>query len=166
MPTDSNGNQVWSLGTTAGSATNPAMAGLTPIGAPAAVQLGGLPGSAADTYAALTRQQWADYLRTFVPFENSLISYATDTGQAAKAMAEASRDVNASFDARSASTQRRLRGMGLSLDADEQRAADRSTNLARSLADVGAQNSARDLTLARQQSILGLPSPQLKGLAG
>ncbi len=58
-------------------------------------------------------------------------------------------------------TQERLRGLGLTLSADEQHAMDRSTGLSRSLADVGAQNTARDQTLARQQSILGNPAPTI-----
>ena len=33
--------------------------------------------TAADQMAALTRQQWADYVSLFMPYENDLIEYAT-----------------------------------------------------------------------------------------
>jgi len=124
----------------------------------------GMPGgkhSASDTFAAITRQQWADYVSTFVPIENQLIKYATDPTVVSSAMSEASGNVNAAFDAQQASTQRRLQGMGVTLDADEQAAQTKATGLARSLADVGAQNTARDLTVQRQQGILGNPAPKV-----
>src|SRR5262245_36369277 len=115
---------------------------------------------AGDTYSALTRQQWQDYVSTFVPIENQLIQYATDPNKVSDAMADASRNVNESFDAAQASSQRRLRGLGVTLSADEQRASQRSGALARSLADVQAQGLARALTERRQQQVLGNPAPQ------
>lgn len=115
---------------------------------------------ASDTFAALTRDQWATYVNTFVPLENQLIDYATNAARPDQAMADASARVGAAFDAQTEATDRRLRGLGVTLDADEQVAQKRSYGLARSLADVGAQNLARDLTVRRQQSVLGNPAPQ------
>jgi len=120
------------------------------------------PGSktyASDTYAAMTRQQWANYVSTFVPLENQLIQYATDPNVVSNNMAEASRDVNASFDAQEGAFQRRMRGLGVTLDADQQQARQRQTGLTRALADVNAQNAAGYTTRMRQQSILGNPAP-------
>lgn len=117
--------------------------------------------SANDTFAALTRDQWSSYVQNFVPFENKLIDYSNDPGIVTGAMNQASVDVNAAFANRQEASQRRLRGLGLTLDADEQRAATRSFGLARTLADVQGQNSARDATLARQQSIMGNPTPKV-----
>jgi hypothetical protein len=118
---------------------------------------------AADTYAALTRQQWQDYVSTFVPIENQLIDYATDANKPLEAMQEASRDVNAAYGAQEGATQRRLNALGVSLNADEQQAQQRSFGLSKSLADVGAQNMAGAITRQRQQSILGNPAPQTTG---
>jgi len=115
---------------------------------------------AGDTYAALTRDQWAQYVSTFVPIENQLIKYATDPATVDNAMSEASSDVNKAYDAQQGSTQRRLAGLGVNLDADQQKAQQRSYGLSRSLADVGAQNTAGELTRQRQQSIIGNPAPQ------
>lgn len=114
---------------------------------------------ASDTYAAMTRQQWANYVSTFVPLENQLIQYATDPNVVSNNMAEASRDVNSSFDAQEGAFQRRMRGLGVTLDADQQQARQRQTGLTRALADVNAQNAAGYTTRMRQQSILGNPAP-------
>lgn len=118
--------------------------------------------SAEDLYASLTRQGWYDYMNTLgVPQENRLIDYANDPRNVSNAMTEASQDVTQAFDRQTINTQRKIAGLGLTLAPDEQAAADRSTSLARSLADVGSQNRARDQVVARQQSILGSPAPQL-----
>jgi hypothetical protein len=120
------------------------------------------PGSnyAQKTFAALTRDQWAEYVSTFVPIENQLIEYATNPQVAADAMTEASQDVNAAFDAREGTIDRRLKGLGVALSPEEQAAQKRSFGLARSLADVQAQNIAGQTTRQRQMSVLGNPAPQ------
>lgn len=116
--------------------------------------------SAQDTFAALTREQWADYVNTFVPLENQIIQEATDPEAVNRAMAGASQNVNDAFAAQQGATDRRLRGLGLQLTPEQQAASTRATALSKSLTDVGAQNVARDLTVQRQQSILGNPAPQ------
>jgi hypothetical protein len=121
--------------------------------------------SATQKFEDMTRMQWENYVNTFVPLENKLIDTAMSVTAAPNAMLEAQRDVNAAFDASQASTDRRLRGQGVVLDADQQAARARSTGVARALADVRAQSLARDLTINRQQSILGNPSPTA-GAAG
>lgn len=124
--------------------------------------------SAQDLYASLTKRSWFDYMNTLgVPQENKLIDYATNPDTVKNAMSAASSDVTGAFDRQTVNTQRQLSGLGLSLSPDEQAAADRSTGLARSLADVGAQNSARDVTMARQQQIIsGANVSPLKGALG
>lgn len=119
---------------------------------------------AGQNYAALTREMWNSYVTNFVPYENKLIEYAMDPSVVSDAMSEASSFVDDSFTAQQAATQRRLKGLGLTLDADEQRAADRSFGLAKSLADVQAQNTAGEQTRARQQSILGNSAPGLPSI--
>ncbi len=119
--------------------------------------------SADASFASLTREMWENYLRDTVPLENRLISYSSDPGVVTNAMDEAGRDAQRAFTARAAVAQRGLRAQGLALDSEERGVVDRSTSLARSLADVNARNVARDATLARQQSILGNPSPAMGG---
>jgi hypothetical protein len=115
---------------------------------------------AGDTYAAITRDQWANYVGTFVPIENKLINYATDPNAPAAAMSSASQNVSDAFANQEGATDRRLRGLGVTLSPEEQDAQRRATGISKSLADVQAQNTARDLTVQRQQSILGSPVPQ------
>jgi hypothetical protein len=114
---------------------------------------------ASDTYAALTRDEWANYVSTFVPIENQLIKYATDPNTVTNAMSQASQDVSNAYTAQAGSTARHLSALGVSLTPEQQQAQTRSYGLSKSLADVGAQNIAGELTRQRQQSILGNPAP-------
>lgn len=114
-----------------------------------------------DQYAALTREMWASYVKEWMPYENKLIDYATSETAVPDAMNEASAFVDQAFDQQRAASERRMRGLGISLDADEQRVADRSFGLSKSLADVQAQNLARDQTRMRQRAVLGNPAPAL-----
>jgi len=116
--------------------------------------------SASDLFASATRQQWSNYVNTFVPIENKLIQYATDPTVVSDAMTDAQTGVQQAFKAQEGATQRKLQGLGVTLSADEQAAQKRSSGLTESLADVQSQNTARDLTVQRQQSILGSPAPQ------
>jgi hypothetical protein len=116
--------------------------------------------TANDLYADVTRQQWSDYVNNFVPVENKLIQYATDPNVVSGAMSGASTGVHQAFDAQQGATQRRLQGLGVQLSPDEQAAQKKSMGVTEGLADVQAQNTARDLTVQRQQSILGSPAPQ------
>ena len=135
----------------------------TPKPAPAMGSFVGM--SAQDSFAALTRSNWYTYLNELgVPQEDKLIQYATDPNLVSNAMAEASQDVNSSFLRQQESLQRRQALPGMALNAEESKAATRTLGLSKSLADVQAQNKARDQTIARQQSILGSPVPNLGSL--
>lgn len=116
---------------------------------------------ASDTFARLTRDRWAQYVKTFVPIENQLIDYATNPNTVSNAMSSASGNVQDSFNAQQGAMARRLQGLGLTLNADEQGASNRESSLNRGLADVQAQNLARDETVQRQQQILGNPAPDI-----
>lgn len=122
--------------------------------------------TASQAFAALTRQQWLNYVNTFVPVENQLIQYATSPETVSNAMSQASENVQSAFQAQEGATARRLRGLGVSLSPEEQAAQTRSFGLSRALADVQAQNVAGDLTRQRQQSILGNPAPDVVTMSG
>ncbi len=118
--------------------------------------------SASDTFAALTRQQWNDYLSNFVPIENTMIQYATDPLTVQNAVAEARSDVAGSFAAQEGINARRLSGLGLTLNADEQKASNREMGLQKSLADVTAANITTERVTDRQRALLGAPAPNLR----
>lgn len=120
-------------------------------------------GVASETFAALTRAQWANYVASFQPIENQLIEQATSPLTVTDAVQRAGANVDAAFDAQEGATARRLAGLGVALTPEEQQAQQRATGLARSLADVQARNVARDLTVQRQRSVLGNPSPGVAG---
>jgi hypothetical protein len=143
--------------------------GASSIGTAAKTAVSGTPKaadtSASDTYAALTQQQWQNYVNTFVPIENQLISYATDKTQPAQAMAAAHTDVANAYGVQAGSQQRQLAGEGVTLTPQQQAASARQGALSSALADVQGQNVARDLTIDRQQSILGNPAPSASSIA-
>lgn len=121
--------------------------------------------TASDIYANLTRQQWENYVSTFVPIENQLIQYATDKSLPGQAMQEARTDVDSAYASQAGQQARKLQGLGIGLDPSQQAAATRATGLSHALASVQAQNTARDITISNQQSILGNPAPTTASIA-
>lgn len=119
---------------------------------------------AADTFAALTRQQWADYQKDIIPYENKLIEFANDAEAPNEAMARAQATIGQAFDNQQTNTSDRLRGLGLTLNADETQAFGRSSALARSAAEVHAMNTAGEQTRSLQRAVLGNPTPQIESL--
>lgn len=114
-------------------------------------------GDANQTQAALTRQDFSNWISTFLPYQDKLIEYATNQELPGLAMAQVQTDVNSAFDQQQGDLERRLRPYG-PLAADEQQAADRTMALSRGAATAGAANRARDVTKARQQAVLGNPT--------
>lgn len=120
---------------------------------------------ASDTFAALTRQQFADFMADIAPYEDKLIEFNNSTTAATDSMQRGLSNVKSSFDRQEEATAGRLKGLGLTLNADEQKASTRSTGLAKSLAEVHAANSAGQQTRSLQQSLLGSPVPNLGDLS-
>lgn len=121
--------------------------------------------SASDTYAALTQEQWENYVNVFQPIENQLIKYATDPNQVKSAMAAAHQNVLGAYSQQAGALSREYQGMGVTLTPEQKASQGRQMNLSEALADVQGQNVARDLTLQRQQSILGNPAPTTQSIA-
>jgi hypothetical protein len=109
--------------------------------------------------ANLTREQWDTYLEQYVPQENRLIDYATDASAPTDAAAQAQYGVQGAFSRQQEATDRRMAGMGMTLNADEAASAQKQTGLAGALASVNAANNAATATVQRQQGILGNPAP-------
>jgi hypothetical protein len=117
---------------------------------------------AQDTFAAVTKDQWYSYMNEIgKPQEMALQRFATDPNVVKNAMASAGADVGQAFDRQEGANQRELSSLGLTLNEDEQMSSSRSSNLARSLADVNAQNMARRGTQALQQAVIGNPAPMI-----
>ena len=120
--------------------------------------------SANDISAQVTKDQWYSYLNQIgAPQEQQLMKFATDPTVVSSAMSEASADSTASFDRAAVNNDQMLRSLGLTLNADEKKASERSFALARSLGDVQSQEMARRGTVSLQQSVLGSPAPRIGG---
>lgn len=119
--------------------------------------------SASDLYAQLTRQQWQDYVSRFIPIENELIEYAMNPETVRQNVAKAQAGIGQAFTTQQGVTERRLRANQQTLTGEEKAAADQQTGLSKSLAEVQAANTARQVTVQRQRGILGaMPAPQLQ----
>lgn len=116
--------------------------------------------NATDTYATMTYQMWNDWVARFMPIENTLINYSADASLPGKEMQSAIGGVQDAFSQNAKTDQLSLKSQGISLNPDEQAAYSRDRNLNQSLSEVQAANTARDLTVSRQRSVLGAPAPQ------
>lgn len=110
---------------------------------------------AADTQAALTRDQWNTYVANFMPVEDNLIKYAQNQALPAENAERAIAGVGQAFEQQQGISQRRMKAYGIQATPEQTAAIDRSTKLNKSLAEVQAGNTARDMTLQRQRSIMG-----------
>lgn len=112
---------------------------------------------AAATHAAFTKDQWQNYISQFVPIENELIDWAMDPATVTKSRERAVSGIGQQYDVAQGAAERRRRGLGITLTPDEKASADRYSNLQKSLGEVQASNTARDLTVDRQRAIMGSP---------
>ncbi len=119
---------------------------------------------ASKTFAAATRDQWNMYLTQFgVPQENLLIEYAMNDASVSDAVGGARQNVREAYAQQPGIMNRQMRSLGVELNADEQKAATRSTALNSSLAEVNAGNMAADRVRDRQMGLLGAPMPNIGG---
>lgn len=124
-------------------------------------------GSAGANYEAMTRAQWQQYVSTFVPIENDLIKYATDSNTVTNNVNTAVGNVDQAFQAQQGMTARRMQGYGIQQTPEQKAASDRETALQHSLGDVQAANTARRQTIdLQQQAMLGRPAPSMGGGQG
>lgn len=108
-------------------------------------------GYASDTFANLTRQQYADWQQRFLPQQEKLMSLATDNSllnaQLGRTSANAANAVHSAED----SYQDQMSRMGV---ATTQNANDNANNLNASLAVAAAKNGTRTAAEERQLAIL------------
>ncbi|MBA4285478.1 MAG: hypothetical protein C0434_08105 [Xanthomonadaceae bacterium] len=107
-----------------------------------------------DLLGVITRDQYRDYLRNFYGIEDEILKYATDDTQPLKSAQEAQRLVSGSFDAVAGQIDRRNRRMGISLNADQQQAQQRSLAIQKGLSTTAAMNRASTSTYDRQNALL------------
>lgn len=96
--------------------------------------------------ALITREQYADYVRRFQPFEDQLYAELTPEQRAARLeqdLTTAGESVDKQFDASRGIMDRQMSRYGLSLNPDQRRSVDRSFGLQETLGKVGARNLTR-----------------------
>lgn len=110
--------------------------------------------SASDTLGQLTREQFADYLKRYVPEENMLINYATSPKTITEAGEQAGSIAGAAFDQQPGMLRRRLSAYGVTPSADQMADISRQSGTQRALSVVDAENRSRDFAYEQQMTAL------------
>lgn len=122
-------------------------------------------GPTANQLASVSQGQWQDYLANFVPMENQAIQFAMDPNAAATAMSEAAGIQTQAQAQAPGIASRRLAQFDTQLTPDQQAAQSRQSTISNNLATVGAENQAKDVTVAEQMGIMGAPMTGITGAA-
>lgn len=103
-----------------------------------------------DQMAALSREQYQDYIERFRPMEIEAIRENMDDSVITDAVGEARADANKAWDASSGVTDRALSDYGVTLDPDQMASRDRQTKQNRSASVADAQNTTRVMETDRR----------------
>ena len=123
-----------------------------------------LQGSASDARAAISRQQYSDFLRRFNPVRMKLAGMYDNPMLRQESLSQAGAMVRDSFDRLPEQRERYLSGLGLEMGEQEQASMQRQDNLAESLADVTARNRAQRAFDDRNEQIaVGLNPGRIAG---
>jgi len=126
-------------------------------------------GSASDLMGRLLREEWADYMNRFAPYDQKLIGLATSNEDNLQAIDRARQGASGAFDVATGTMNRNNNRLGLSNAADVNSSLDRQSQGNRTLAELGAMNKTRLHTEDRDRSIMagdaaaGLKTGRLTG---
>jgi hypothetical protein len=124
---------------------------------------GGPDNSAEQNLGAVTANEWSTYMQHFVPYEDTLISYATNPNLPKINMDTALGNQESANAQGEGIQQRALAQTGATLTAEEQAAATKQRGISNVTANVNAANQAKDQTVANQMGILGTPQTGITG---
>lgn len=110
------------------------------------------PKYAEKTYAQLTRDGWADYLKRFVPIEDAMIQSYQDPAKMAANVDTAKNLSNTAFNVASGVDQRNAARYGVNLGVNK--SYQRNMALGATAAQVGAANMARATTNENNKKLL------------
>jgi hypothetical protein len=113
--------------------------------------------------AAVSSQSWQTYLQHFVPYENTLIQYAMNPNQVATNMQTAEQLQGSANQMATGNETRRLQQMDVSLTPEQQATQNRTRGISDALSTVTAANQAKDVTVANQMGIAGMPMSGITG---
>lgn len=115
-------------------------------------------GNASDTFAAMTRDMWSQWVSQFMPIENTIIDYASDVTLPETNASKAVAGVQGAYAQGSKTQDLAMKTSGIQYTPEEAAQIKRDRSLDQSLAEVQAANTARTLTVDRQRSIMGVPA--------
>jgi predicted membrane-bound mannosyltransferase len=118
---------------------------------------------ASTALGTVTANEWSDYMQHFVPYENQLIQYAQDPNRPQKDMQTALGIQQAGNAQEPGIEQRQLAQYDTKLTAEEQTESNKQRGLNDALANVTAQNKAKDTAVANQMGIMGTPMTGITG---
>lgn len=117
-------------------------------------QTGLIKGSARETQAYLSRQQWEDYKTRFVPLENELLAAYDNPAQRQEGVNKAVSLANTAYDTSQGIMGRNMARYGINMTPQQQASVQSSSNLSRSLAGVDAANRTKTMFNERNDQLL------------
>lgn len=109
---------------------------------------------ASNTYADITRAEWADYKKTFQPWEQDLAASIGNEEMLSEQLGKTDTAVNASFDQAAGTLDRNNTRRGLSLNPEEQAVVDRTSGMGRAATLADAKNNVRIHSQDRDNQLL------------
>lgn len=116
-------------------------------------------GSASNTFANITREQYADYVKNYIPIEDQLIKSYKNPVDLQANLSTTKGIVNNNYAAATQDQRRQLGKYGLSMTAPQQKVSERVNALGRTASLSTANNFVRQLTKDRDQAILTGSTP-------
>lgn len=123
----------------------------------------GISTPAATALGAITQNEWSTYMQHFVPQENMLLQYATDTSLPGKNMGIAMGQQEQANAQAGGIEQRQLAQFDTQLTPEEQAEATKQRGIGNAVANVTAANRAKDVTVANQMAVMGAPQTGITG---
>ena len=123
----------------------------------------GIQDPAAQQLGSVTANEWSTYMQHFAPYEDTLISYATNPNLPKQNMDTALTNQEAGNAQAQGIQDRAIAQTGATLTPEEKAAADKQRGISNVTANVNAENQAKDQTVANQMSIMGTPQTGITG---
>ena len=109
---------------------------------------------ASNTYADITRAEWADYQKTFRPWEQELAASIGNEEMLSEQLGKTDIAVNDSFDQAAGTMDRNNTRRGVSLNPEEQAVVDRTSSMGRASTLADAKNNVRIHSQDRDNQLL------------
>lgn len=122
--------------------------------------------AASDTFARITRDQWADYKANFAPYEDQLIALSAGNADNLQSEQRAVDAVNTGFNTSLGTLARDRSRLGLNIGADQASDEGRQAATLKTASLVGATNKARLHAQDRDTAVLTGGLSSLKNING